>query len=94
MEISEAQSMMFRIYFTRDSKRGLEKTYMWFVEEVGELARSLLKAEKSSIKEELADVFAWLLSIANLLEIDLEKAFLEKYPNRCPRCGKNPCVCP
>ena len=94
MKISDAQKMMREIYFEKDSKRGLEKTYIWLIEEIGELAKGLLKNEKSNIREELADAFAWLLSLANLMDIDLEDAFIRKYPNVCPRCGKKPCECP
>ena len=38
------------------------------------------------MKDEFADVIAWLASLANLLEIDIEKAALKKYNNRCPKC--------
>ncbi|WP_292467923.1 MazG nucleotide pyrophosphohydrolase domain-containing protein [Methanolobus sp.] len=46
-----------------------------------------------NIKEELADCFAWIGALANLYDIDLEAAFLEKYPDKCPTCRKNPCIC-
>ncbi len=85
--------MIRDIYFHRDSQRGLERTFLWFVEEVGELSEALRKGKKKDMEEELADVFAWLVSLANLAGVDLEKAALKKYPNRCPYCGKNPCEC-
>jgi len=85
---------MRKIYFKRDSKRGIERTYIWLVEEVGELGRAILSGNKDAMKMEVADVLAWLASICNLLDIDLEKASLEKYPGVCPKCGKSPCVCP
>ncbi|MEQ9714801.1 MAG: MazG nucleotide pyrophosphohydrolase domain-containing protein [Candidatus Asgardarchaeum sp.] len=93
MHTSELQEMMYNIYFKRDRQRGIEKTFMWLVEEIGELAKAILKGDRESQKEEIADVFAWLLSLANLLNINLEKVLIEKYPNKCPRCGKNPCSC-
>lgn len=85
--------MIRDIYFHRDSQRGLERTFLWFVEEVGELSEALRKGKKEDIEEEFADVFAWLVSLANLAGVDLEKAALKKYPNKCPYCGKNPCEC-
>ncbi|WP_457753174.1 MazG nucleotide pyrophosphohydrolase domain-containing protein [Thermococcus sp.] len=93
MNIREFQQMIRDIYFHRDSQRGLERTFLWFVEEVGELSEALRKGKKKDMEEELADVFAWLVSLANLAGVDLEKAALKKYPNRCPYCGKNPCEC-
>ena len=93
MEIKKAQEMIRDLYFERDEKRGLEKNFMWFIEEIGEFAEGLKNEDVNCIKEEIADVFAWLLSLANVLNIDLENVFLKKYNNRCPYCGKKPCEC-
>jgi len=93
MEIRKFQQMIKDIYFYRDSKRGLEKTFLWFVEEVGELAEALRKGKGEDMEEEFADVLAWLVSLANLANVDLEKATLKKYPGVCPYCGKSPCEC-
>lgn len=79
MQISEAQKLIKRVYYDRDSERGLYATFTWLVEEVGELARAIIEMNRDSIEEEIADVFAWLLSIANLLNVDLEEAFKKKY---------------
>jgi NTP pyrophosphatase (non-canonical NTP hydrolase) len=46
------------------------------------------------MKDELADVFAWLLSVSELLSIDLEDAFVRRYGGGCPKCGNIPCTCP
>jgi NTP pyrophosphatase (non-canonical NTP hydrolase) len=93
MEIREFQKMIRELYYERDSKRGKEKTMLWLVEEVGELAESIRKNDLESIGEEIADVFAWLVSVANLYGIDLEKEVLKKYPGYCIRCGEKPCRC-
>jgi NTP pyrophosphatase (non-canonical NTP hydrolase) len=79
MDLSEAQKIIREKYYERDSVRGLYATFTWFIEEVGELADAVIKMNKEAIEEELADVFAWLLSIANLLNINLESAFRKKY---------------
>ena len=79
LKIREAQEVIRARYFERDSARGLFATFTWFVEEVGELAEALLNSDYKSLKEEVADVLAWLLSIANLVNIDVEEAFKEKY---------------
>ncbi len=83
---------MREIYGERDGQRGFPGTYMWLVEEVGEVSRSYLKA-RDNLEEEMADVLAWLLSLANLADIDLGSAFREKYSDACPRCGRKPCAC-
>lgn len=79
MEIREAQEIIKKMYYERDHARGIYATFTWFTEEVGELAEALLKQDINSLREEIADVFAWLLSIANLVNIDLEEAFISKY---------------
>ncbi|AIF69153.1 nucleotide pyrophosphohydrolase [Palaeococcus pacificus DY20341] len=93
MHIKEFQEMIKEIYFHRDSKRGLEKTFLWFTEEVGELAEALRKGDREAMEEEFADVLAWLVSLANIVDVDIEEAALKKYPNNCPYCGKKPCKC-
>lgn len=93
VSIREFQNMMRRIYFVRDSERGVQGTYRWLREELDELGEALNTAEKTALQEEFADVMAWLASLANVLEIDLEQAALEKYNNRCPKCRATPCEC-
>jgi len=78
------QDEMRRLFYGRDSARGVYATFAWLVEEVGELGEALLKGDKRQIAEEIADVLAWTLSIANLVGIDAEEAFRAKYPEaRC-----------
>ena len=93
MRIREFQEMIKEIYYHKDKKRGVEKTFFWFVEEVGELAEALRKGDREALEEEFADVLAWLASLANLVDIDLEEAAKKKYPGVCPYCGKKPCEC-
>lgn len=93
MQIREFQEMMRRIYFHRDSKRGIEGTFDWLVDEVNELGEALKTDDKNVLESEFADVIAWLASLANVTNVDLEKAALNKYDNKCPKCGHSPCQC-
>ena len=93
MEIRDFQDLIRRIYLSRDAKRGADKTFLWLLEEVGELTRAYRRKEEH-IGGEMADVVAWLVSLANLLEIDLEGEILKKYPKACPLCSSVPCACP
>jgi NTP pyrophosphatase (non-canonical NTP hydrolase) len=93
MHIHEFQELMRRLYFHRDYERGLAKTYGWLVDEVEELKEALENADKKAIENEFADVIAWLASLANIANVDLEKAALNKYDNKCPKCGQAPCQC-
>jgi NTP pyrophosphatase (non-canonical NTP hydrolase) len=94
MHINEFQEMMQRLYFNRDSERGVEKTFEWLVEEVAELGEALKTSNRKALENEFADVIAWLTSLANITNVDLEKAALGKYNNKCPKCKCAPCQCP
>ena len=94
MHILEFQNMMRRIYFHRDSERGTVGTFNWLVEEVEELKEAIKEGDKMAIENEFADVLAWLASLANVVNIDLEKAAISKYDNNCPKCELTPCECP
>lgn len=92
MDLKHYQHLIKQFYYNKDSQRGIDKTYTWFVEEVGELARAIRKGDPEHIKEEFADCLAWLLSIGTILGIDAEEA-MGKYANGCPKCGHSPCKC-
>jgi NTP pyrophosphatase (non-canonical NTP hydrolase) len=85
--------MMRRLYFHRDSERGVKGTYDWLVDEVEELRQALEEGDRIAIGKEFADVIAWLASLANITGIELEKAALEKYNDSCPKCHHSPCKC-
>ncbi|MHC4457939.1 MAG: MazG nucleotide pyrophosphohydrolase domain-containing protein [Planctomycetota bacterium] len=74
MRISEFQQLISKKYEKRDRERGTHATFMWFIEEVGELATALVADDKQNKEEEFADVFAWLCTLANTSNVDLEKA--------------------
>jgi NTP pyrophosphatase (non-canonical NTP hydrolase) len=93
MKISGFQEMMRRLYFHRDSERGVKGTYDWLVGEVKELGEALEGDDKEALENEFADVVAWLASLANITNVNLEKASLSKYANKCPKCGESPCRC-
>ena len=78
MTIKEFQEFIRRKYYARDSQRGTPGTFMWFVEEVGELASALGGDSQPEKQEEFADVFAWLCTLANINDVDLESA-IAKY---------------
>jgi NTP pyrophosphatase (non-canonical NTP hydrolase) len=94
MRIAEFQELIKRTYHERDAARGLDRNFLWFAEEVGELAEGLRKRSEKEIVEEAADVLAWLATLCSLSGVDLEKAALAKYGAGCPRCTKIPCACP
>jgi NTP pyrophosphatase (non-canonical NTP hydrolase) len=94
LRIEEAQDMMRRIYLERDRNRGVSGTLSRTFDELDELREAIGNTEtKEFIADEVADVFAWLCSLANLLEIDIADAFYKKYTDVCSKCKKSPCEC-
>lgn len=95
MKIEDAQKMMRRVYFERDSARGVRGTLQRTSEELTELSDAIIReSSQQSLEEEVADVFAWLCSLANLLGINVSDAFYRKYTNVCSKCKQSPCSCP
>ena len=93
MQIAELQDVLRRTYFDRDSGRGPDGVFRWMVEEVGEVAHAMRTPEdREALEMELSDVLAWLTSLANLLDVDPDRA-ASGYANGCPKCGAIPCAC-
>ncbi len=93
MELGELQTVMRDTYGERDRVRGPDATFRWLTEEVGELARALRKGERDNLQLEFSDVLAWLASLANLQDVDLD-VVMRRYANGCPKCQGLPCRCP
>jgi NTP pyrophosphatase (non-canonical NTP hydrolase) len=91
--IAEFQRLIEAIYFEKDAGRGMQGTLLWFVEEVGELVRRCAAVSGTTLEEEFGDVFAWLVSLASISEVDLEQVAFDKYGEGCPRCQATPCTC-
>ncbi len=78
MTLAEFQQFIRDRYYDTDAARGTPGTFMWFVEEVGELATALAGEDQANKEEEFADVLAWLCTLANINDVDLVRA-IEKY---------------
>ena len=91
--LAQLQSVIRDTYDEKDRRRGVEGTFMWLMEEVGELATALRSQTKKEQEEEFADVLAWLATLANIAGVDLDAAVAVKYAGGCPTCRRVPCVC-
>jgi NTP pyrophosphatase (non-canonical NTP hydrolase) len=93
LSLTDLQQLIRDTYGEKDQRRGVAATFMWFMEEVGELASALRGGSPEEQAAEFADVLAWLTTLANGVDVDLNEAVLRKYGGGCPGCGKVPCVC-
>jgi NTP pyrophosphatase (non-canonical NTP hydrolase) len=93
LTLSALQRMILQMYGEKDAARGDAATFLWLTEEFGELATALRSGTRDELAAEMADVLAWLATLANIRGIELEEAVMCKYGRACPGCQRVPCVC-
>jgi NTP pyrophosphatase (non-canonical NTP hydrolase) len=93
ISIADFQQLIRDMYLEKDIARGIDGTFMWLMEEVGELASALRNGTHEERLGEFADVLAWLATIANVAGVDLTEAVARKYGSGCPGCGHFVCTC-
>lgn len=93
LNIAQLQDIIRNTYDAKDRRRGVEGTFMWFMEEIGELSAALRSGSDAERAAEFADVLAWLATLANIAGVDLDSAVQDKYGNGCPGCHRSPCAC-
>ncbi len=94
MDLRDFQQLIDRMYSHKDRARGSAGTFLWLMEEVGELAAAIAHGgDKDNVREEFADVLAWLVTLANVEGGDLSDALHAKYGQGCPGCGQMVCRC-
>jgi len=91
--LSDFQKLIREMYHDKDAARGVDGTFMWLMEEIGELAAALRSGTHEERMGEFADVLAWLVTIANVAQVDLSQAVLAKYGSGCPGCQQLVCTC-
>jgi NTP pyrophosphatase (non-canonical NTP hydrolase) len=79
LTLVEFQKHIANRYEKTDRERGTPATFLWFIEEVGELATALHGKDRANLEEEFADVLAWLCTLANINDIDLASVVARKY---------------
>ena len=92
--LADFQQLIRQMYLEKDLARGIDGTFMWLMEEIGELAAALRNGSHEEQLAEFADVLAWLATIANVAGVDLTEAVDAKYGSGCPGCGQFVCTCP
>lgn len=92
MDLGELQATIRATYGVQDRARGVDGTFAWFVEEVGELSRAIRREGHDQQVVEFSDVLAWLVTLADLCDVDLATA-AQRYAAGCPKCEASPCRC-
>lgn len=87
LTLADFQKHIADKYEKVDRERGSAKTFLWLIEEVGELATALNGDDRANLEEEFADVIAWLCTLANINNVDLAAAIANKYLGKKPPTG-------
>ncbi|MBI4580662.1 MAG: nucleotide pyrophosphohydrolase [Planctomycetes bacterium] len=94
MDLRDFQRLIEKMYSHKDRQRGSAGTFLWLMEEIGELSAAIAgNADREHKAAEFADVLAWLVTLANVEGIDLSDALHAKYGEGCPGCGLMVCTC-
>lgn len=101
--LAQWQRMFYDIYGASKSE-SYSSIFGRFSEELGELAETLRIAPiaPSYFLSEASDLFAWLMKLQNLLDLNeergnvgetLNKSFAVSYPDKCLDCNNPVCTC-
>lgn len=102
--ISEWIAHLDALYGENNRARGVDKALLRLIEEVFEAESAHLfdditdesitvSARRHKIALECADIFAWIFSIAGMLNLSLQQMVEERYGGVCRRCQQRPCDC-
>jgi NTP pyrophosphatase (non-canonical NTP hydrolase) len=92
-----------KVYGATNRERGIQFALGRLYEEICEaIDTQFLDTNDTSLQlnevrhrmaHEFADIFAWIFTIALLLEVDIEPILEERYNKTCHRCKSRPCNC-
>jgi len=103
--MSQWQKHLKEVYGASNAQQGMAGISNRLGSEIAEVVQARMLMDRRDNKEEdtekykheaiteLADVFAWALATCNEIDVDLERAFVERYGKGCPNCNKVPCIC-
>ena len=87
--IREFQGYFREIYPNNDLSE--DYIYAYFSRTVSYLCKNLSSRHNST--DSFIETVAWLFSLANKFEIDIQEAVLRRYPGVCHYCISRPCQC-
>lgn len=90
-QTSGHQSYISKMYADQNSSKTWEEMYGFLSRTSGYLTRAVMR--KKITQQDFIKSISWLMALAAKMEVDLEDAFLRKYPGVCPYCLAATCVC-
>lgn len=92
--LSKQQKLFKEIYGKVNAIMMRQQIWNHFMEELGEMSYELRHKNKQQLKEESADVLAWLIAFCIRIDVDLDEIVWHTYHGECNVCAKDVCECP
>lgn len=89
--VLEIQEYLKNLYGEANGKRSFEYIFSYLFRNASYLSRSIPRGQDCI--ENFIKTLSWLFALANKLEVDMQNAYLRKYPTVCPYCISKPCIC-
>lgn len=90
-DLSFYQNYLGELYKEINKQRDFQDVYGYLDRTSGYLGKAVIS--KSYDEKTFVLPISWLFSLATILKIDLQDAFLKKFPGACPYCLEKQCVC-
>ncbi len=87
--IRGAQSFVANLYPNED--RTIDYIYGYLARNSGYLCKHIW--QKKVTTDDFMKVISWLFAICEKMDIDLEDAYISRFPGVCPYCITSPCDC-
>lgn len=88
LTIEQVQQLIDQLYGRLEKDRAL----LWFIEEIGELCRSIRKGDMENLQEELGQVSVWVFCLANIFDVPLseiaQKAYDKEHERQMQKYGE------
>ncbi len=85
------QKYLEELYRNINKLRDFEDLYGYLDRTSGYLGKAVLS--RSQDEKTFVLPISWLFSVSTILKIDLQEAFLKKFPGACPYCLEKQCIC-
>lgn len=89
--IGSFQSYIDLVYGEVNQAKSIDYVFSYLFRSSAYLSRVV--GEKGEPKTNFIKTFSWLFALSAKLGVNLEDAFVKKYPDICPYCLTNPCIC-
>lgn len=90
-DMKSFQKSLKDLYGSANKNLTQEYIYGYLTRTAGYLFRNIVR--NITREEDLIKPISWLFAFASKFDIDIQESFISRYPEACPYCVENSCVC-